>query len=270
MNNPKLDLTGMNILVTGGGGVGVGAGICQALSQFGATVILNEASLEKAEEAAGKYQDAVPVGADVSKPAEVESMFKYIDSKVGMLHGLVNNAGVGLSRMAHEASEDDFDRLYGIDIKAVWRVSKLFANQLIDQTSAGNIVNISSVHARSTISGYAIYSSAKSAVEGLTRGMAVELGKYNIRVNAVGPGYVHAEQNYDLIKTWTDNPEKWVEGFVKDQQVLNFDIQPIDCGHLVAFLLSDLSKAITGQTVYVDAGSTSLFFNSVSPENSGQ
>jgi NAD(P)-dependent dehydrogenase (short-subunit alcohol dehydrogenase family) len=146
-------------------------------------------------------------------------------------------------------------------------MSKLFVNQLLEVGLTGSIVNISSVNALATMSHYAIYASAKAAVEGLTRGMAVELGPMDIRVNAVGPGYVHAEQNYALIKTWSDDPEQWVKDFVKDQQVLLHDIAPVDCGNAVAFLLSDLSSAITGQVLYVDKGTTSLLFNRFSTES---
>jgi NAD(P)-dependent dehydrogenase (short-subunit alcohol dehydrogenase family) len=256
-----MDLTGKNILVTGGGGVGVGAGVCEILSRCGATVILNELHLENAKTAAKKYPKAIPVAADIRKKEEITAMFRDIHDKVGILHGLVNNAGVGLSKLAHEATEEEFSQLYDTDIKGVWQVSKAFVNQLLEVKQPGNIVNISSVNAHSTISRYAIYASAKSAVEGLTRGMAVELGPYNIRVNAVGPGYVHSDQNYDLIKTWSDDPQQWVRDLIKDQQVLFFDIEPEDCGNIVAFLLSDLSRSVTGQTIYVDNGSTSLLYN---------
>ena len=262
----QLDLSGKNILVTGGGGVGVGAGVCQALTNFGAKVILNEINFELADIAAKKYSNATPVTADISKGDQVAAMFAEIKEKIGLIHGLVNNAGVGLAKLAHEASEEDFDGLYNVDIKGVWQVSKAFVNQLLEANETGSIVNISSVNAHSTMSRYAIYASAKAAVEGLTRGMAVELGPNNIRVNAVGPGYVHADQNYDLIKTWSDDPEQWTRDFIKDQQVLLYDIEPEDCGNAVAFLHSDLSRAITGQTIYVDNGSTSLLFNRFSTE----
>ncbi|MGI9542762.1 MAG: SDR family NAD(P)-dependent oxidoreductase [Cyclobacteriaceae bacterium] len=265
----QLDLSGQNILVTGGGGVGVGAGVCQALSNFGAQVILNEIKMDLAEKAAKNYRNAIPIAADISKGEEIASMFDTIEQQVGVIHGLVNNAGVGLSQLAHQASVEEFDNLYNVDIKGVWQVSKAFVNQLLEKDSTGNIVNISSVNAHSTMSRYAIYASAKAAVEGLTRGMAVELGPQNIRVNAVGPGYVHADQNYDLIKTWSDDPKKWVEDFIKDQQVLLYDIKPEDCGNTVAFLLSDLSRAITGQTIYVDNGTTSLIFNRFATEYGG-
>src|SRR5690606_16262391 len=94
-----------------------------------------------------------------------------------------------------------------------------------------------------------------------TRGMAIETGPLGFRVNAVGPGYVHADQNYDLIKTWSDDPEKWVNDFIDNHQVLSYEVRPVDIGNTVAFLLSDLARCITGQNIYVDNGTTSLIFN---------
>ena len=122
-------------------------------------------------------------------------------------------------------------------------------------------MNISSVHAHSTQSRYAIYASAKSAIVGLTRGMACEIGPMGFRVNAVGPGYVHAAQNFELIKTWSDDPDQWVRDFIENHQVLNYEINAVDVGNTVAFLLSDLARCITGQNIYVDNGTTSLIFN---------
>ena len=256
-----MNLSNKCILVTGAAGFGVGFGVATALSKLGATVWVNARSVEKATTAASKIPNAIPVAADITQSDEVISMFEKIESQTGPLHGLVNNAGIGLSKVAHQASEEEFDHLYNIDVKAVWRLSKLFANQLIKYQIKGNIVNISSVHTYATISKYAIYASAKSAVEGLTRGMAVELGKYHIRVNAVAPGYVHAEQNFDLIRTFVDNPEKWIHEHTTDYQSLPFEINSEDCGNVVGFLLSEMSRIITGQVIYTDNGTTSLLYN---------
>lgn len=261
MDRYNLDFTGKNILVTGGGGAGVGAGVCNVLARCGATLIINEYKMADAKRAAQKYSSAIPVAADIRKEDEINRMFEDILRQVDGIHGLVNNAGVGLHKMAHEATEEEVNRIYDTDMKGVWHVSKTFVNHLIQSGSAGNIVNISSVHAQATWPGYAIYSSVKSAVEGLTRGMAVELGPQNIRVNAVAPGYVHSDQNNDLISSWADNPEQWVETYIDDYQVLSFEIEPDDCGNAVAFLLSNLSRAITGQTLHVDNGTTSLMSN---------
>lgn len=257
----SFNLTGKNILVTGGGGTGVGKGICEVLSGLGATILLNEKKSGDAEQAAKNYPGAISAGADITVEDEVEQMFSEIKNRVGVLHGLVNNAGIGLIKPAYKASSEEFDHVFSTDVKGLWHVSKLFANQLIENNLPGSIVNISSVHAHSTVPKYAIYASAKSAVEGLTRGLAVELGQYNIRVNAIGPGYVYSQQSMDLISTWAEDPMEWVKAHTSDQQVLNYEIQPEDCGYTAAFLLSELSRSVTGQTIYVDNGSTSLLYN---------
>jgi len=256
-----MNLQGKKILVTGGGGTGVGKGICDVLSSYNATLIINERKFVDAKLAAKNYPGAIPVAGDIGIIKSVNEMFRVIRDKAGVLDGLVNNAGVGLSKPAHEATDEEFDRLFNIDIKGVWQVSKAFVKQLLNAQQPGNIVNISSVHAHSSMSRYALYSSVKSAVEGLTRGMAVELGPFNIRVNAIGPGYVHSKQNYDLIRTWSDDPEKWVNDYITDQQVLYRKIEPEDCGNVAAFLLSDLSRSVTGQIIYVDNGTTSMLYN---------
>lgn len=260
-----MDLKGANILITGGGGNGIGSGICEALSSCGARLLINEKKKENIKNVMDAYPGSVPVIADISNPEEIRTMFDYLENEVGVVHGLVNNAGVGLSKPAHEVNKQEFENLYDVDIKGVWMTSKCFVNQLLKHNVEGNIVNISSVHARCTMSRYAVYASAKSAVEGLTRGMAIELGKYNIRVNAIAPGYVHAEQNYDLIKTWTDDPKMWVKNYIENEQAIPRAIESIDCGNVVAFLLSDLSRSITGQTIYVDNGDTIKLVGLTSP-----
>lgn len=251
-----VDLKGANILITGGGGNGVASGICQALSQSGARLIINEPTEEKLDVVMKRYPDAVPARADIGKPEEVRAMFDRLAKEIGLIRGLVNNAGIGLSKPFYEVEEQEFDNLYAVDVKGLWLMAKFFTNQLLKNQVTGNIVNVSSVHARSTIARYAIYAGAKAAVEGLTRGMAVDLGKYNIRVNAIAPGYVHAEQNYALISTWTDDPHGWVRHYIENEQVIPHLIDPLDCGNVVAFLLSDRSKSVTGQTIYVDNGDT--------------
>ena len=251
-----MDLRQLKVLVTGGGGVGVGGGVCEVLDSFGATLYINDLIPEKARAAASRYQHATPVPGDITRQKDLDDIFATIRSHGGFVNGLVNNAGIGLSKKAHEVEAHEFDRLYSVDIRAVWEVSKYFVRQLLPTGQPGSIVNISSVHAFATQPGFAIYCSAKNAVEGLTKGMAYELGKNRIRVNSVGPGLVHAEQNYDLIKTWTEDPDQYLKDFVNYQQAIPDPIAPRDCGNAVAFFLSDLSASITGQSIYVDAGTT--------------
>lgn len=256
-----MDLAHLKVLVTGAAGIGVGFGVVQSLVKAGATVIINDLDPSKVEAAVETQGAALGVAADLTNPTEVENMFDTIAQKVGVINGLVNNAGVGLVKAVHEISEEDFDSVYDVNIKGMWRVTKYFVKQLLENKGTGSIVNVSSVHAHSSQPNYSTYASSKSAVEGFTRAIAYEMGKYNIRCNAIAPGMVHAEQNLDLIKQWTDDPKQWVQDFVDHQQVLHHYIEPEDCGNVAAFLLSDLSRSVTGQTIYVDAGKTIMLFN---------
>lgn len=256
-----MNLQQHTVLVTGGGGTGVGAGVCEALYNYGAQLIINDIDPKKIERTLRRYPKAIPLPGDIGDEASVAKMFDHIAREVGVINGLVNNAGVGLSKVMHEITEEEFDHVFQIDIKAVWRVSKFFVKQLLAHDLPGNIVNVSSVHSKATQAGYAAYSSAKAGVNALTRALANDLGRYNIRCNAIAPGMVRAEQNHDLIRKWADDPVQWEESYINNQQVINAHIEPIDCGNLVAFLLSDLSKAITGQTIFIDYGKTTMLFN---------
>ncbi len=257
----KIDLSGKNILVTGGAGFGVGSGMCEAVAEAGGNLIVNDLSLDAAQEAARRYERAIAIDADVSDQDAVQQMFEDLKSTCGVIHGLINNAGIGLVKPSHKVSSQEFERLYAIDVQAVWMMSKAFVNQLLDAGETGNIVNVSSVNAHMTTMGYAIYASAKSAVEGLTKGMSLDFGEYGIRVNCVAPGYVHSKQGFELIGSFTPNPQAWVEHLRDNYQSLRRFVDAIDCGRTAAFLLSDLSRSITGQTIIVDGGLTNMLFS---------
>jgi len=257
----QIDLKGKNILVTGGAGDGLGQGICEAINDSGGKVIVNDLNLKKAREAADKYNDAFAVEGDISNADDISQLFKTIKEECGTIHGVVNNAGIGLGKYALEANEDEVDRLYDVDVKGIWMVSMSFVKQLLTAKEVGHIVNISSVQAFTTMHRMALYAGAKSAVNGLTRGLAVELGQYNIRCNAVAPGYIYSEQSMHIIGKWAPDPAKWIEEHKSDHQCLNFFSSARDCGNVVVFLLSDLSRSITGQTIYVDNGTTNLLYN---------
>lgn len=260
MPTPSIDLSGKNILVTGGAGIGVGGGISEAVAASGAKLFINDIREEALQKAVEQYPEAVPVLGDIRREEEVQRMFGEINEQHGPLHGLVNSAGVGLTKPVREVEEAEFDRLYGTNVRAMWLMSQAFVRQLIPAKVEGAIVNVSSVHARATSAQYTVYASTKAAVEGLTRAMAVELGRYHIRCNAIGPGYVHAEQNYELLKNLADDPHEWVETYKNEYQSIPRLIESRDCGNVAAYLLSDLSRAITGQVIYVDQGLTSMLF----------
>lgn len=261
MKTHPFSLEGKSVFVTGAAGIGVGRGVCQAVEEAGGRLFIGSRSRESAEKACALYRDAHPVVGDVAVEAEVTRMFDELEARFGGVDHLVNNAGIGLSRPIAEAETQDFDRLCGTDLRGLWMMSRRYIQGCLRRKSPGSLVNISSVHAHSTMARYSTYAGIKAGVEGLTRGIAVECGPQHIRCNAISPGYVHAQQNLELIATWTDDPLGWLNNHTVNQQALPYEIEAVDCGRAVVFLLSDAARCITGQSLYVDNGMTAMLYN---------
>lgn len=254
-------LSGKNILVTGTTGHGVGRGVAEAIAEAGGTALVHGRTAERAEKVAAGINGAIPVAAQLQEPEEIEQMFTAACERCGVLHGLVNNAGVGLSKNAVEATLEEYEHLFAVDVRAVWLLSRLFIRHCREHGVAGSIVNVSSIHAAATMKNYSLYSAAKGAVEALTRGLAVEFGADGIRCNAIAPGYVHSEQGLDIIGTWARDPRRWARDYVTATQPLAREIDAVECGRAAVFFLSDASNRITGEVLRVDGGSVALLFN---------
>lgn len=267
---PSRLLVGRTVLVTGATGVGVGAGICQAVHAAGGRLVLNGLSERDLAPVLDRYPGAVGVVGDVSKPEDAERIVRTAAERCGPVTALVNNAGVGLVEPFHHASDEQFDRIFDVDVRGLWLVSRAFTRQLTELGLPGAIVNVSSVHGRATMDRYSIYAAAKAAVDGLTRGCAIELGKHGVRCNAIAPGYVHSEQNVHLLGQISPDPAGWVEHHRLAEQPLQRFIEPVDCGWAAVFLLSELSRCVTGQTLYVDAGLTARLYISTATHDPGE
>lgn len=257
----KIDLSNKKFLVTGSGGFGVGSGICKAIDNAGGTLILNDLSEKKVQEAVTKYRNAFGIAADISKWEEVKRLFDEIKKQVGPLDGVVNNAGIGHRKPAHSTNLEEFEVLFNTNFKGAWMVSKAFTEDCIAYQVQGNIVNISSVHAFNSTNKYSLYASTKGALNNLTRGLSIELGKYGIRCNGIAPGYVDSAYNVNAVKEWSEDPEQWIKDQIEDYQSIPKVITSTDCGNTAVFLLSEYSKSITGQIIKVDSGFTNLLYS---------
>ena len=257
----RIDLSNKNFLVTGSAGFGVGSGIAKAIDSAGGTLIINDISKENVKNATKLYKNAIGITADVSDQKQVSQLFNEISSKLGPLHGVVNNAGIGHRKPAHLTDFEEFEKIFNTNFRGAWMVSKAFTLDCIKNNIKGKIVNISSVHSFKSTNKYSLYSSSKGAIDNLTRGMSIELGKYGIRCNAIAPGYVDSEYNEQAVKEWSDDPKKWLKGQIEDYQSIPEPISSLDCGNLTVFLLSEFSNSITGQIIKIDSGFTNLLYS---------
>lgn len=250
---PKKALAGKVALVTGASS-GIGKAIAIEMAQQGASVVVNfigkpDAANEvvKTIEPANEGSVAIAIEADVSKQAEVAAMVSQALKKWGHLDVLVNNAGIEKEDPFLEKSEDEWDKVIGVNLKGAFLCTQIAAREMAKRRR-GTIVNISSVHEDLPFPGYAAYCASKGGLRMLCRDLALELAKYNINVVNVAPGAINTPINE---KTMRD-PEKVLA--LKREIPLGRVGEPSEVAKLVCFLASDDGSYITGTTVVIDGG----------------
>ncbi|MBQ8300961.1 MAG: SDR family NAD(P)-dependent oxidoreductase, partial [Clostridia bacterium] len=187
-----------NVLITGGSR-GIGKALVYEFSKKGYRVFLNYNSSQKEAEEISADTGAVIVKADISKSDEVKKMADYIHDNYGRIDVLINNAGIAEQKLFTDISENDWDRMFDINIKGMFLVTKAFVSDMIYKKS-GKIINVSSMWGITGASCEVHYSASKSAVIGFTKALAKELGPSNICVNCIAPGVIETEMNKHLSK----------------------------------------------------------------------
>lgn len=239
------------VAIVTGASKGIGAGIAEKLAAEGAAVIVNYAQSEQAAEAlVAKIRatggNASAVKADVSKPAQSKALIDAAAKEFGPVDILVNNAGVFEFRPLAAVDEEHFDRQYNLNVKGL-----LFATQAAVAAfgdRGGSVVNISSVVSTSPMANGSVYSSTKSAVDGITKALAAELGPRKIRVNSVLPG-VTVTEGFGAMPG-NEQIRDWAVG----QTPFGRMGHPEDIANVVAFLASDEAGWVTGQTLAASGG----------------
>ena len=244
-----MDLEGKVALITGGS-MGIGTAISLDLAINGADVALtyrkhgDEAQaiveqIQKMGRKAKHYQ------VDVSNFDDAQKLVEDVVEEFGRLDILVNNAGMNWDGVVWKMTEEQWDRVIGVDLKGTFNfiraVSPIFREQ-----KSGKIINITSINGLRGKFGQANYSAAKAGTIGLTKTVARELGKYSVNVNTVAPGMILTDMFKDL-------PEEFKQK-AADETVFNRLGEPDDIANLVTFLASEKSKHITGEIIKVDGG----------------
>ena len=238
----------MIALVTGGSR-GIGRAIVEALLAAGWTVAFTYRSEEGAareiESASSKRARAWQL--DLLDRNAPGAIVEDVEKSIGPIDALVNNAAVRRESLLAMTSDREWNDVLEINIGGTFRCCRAVLPQMIHRRR-GSIVNVSSLSAISGVAGQTAYAASKSALLGLTRSLAREVGKRGIRVNAVLPGFVRTDMTESL-------PESVVSALRVDE-CLPAGTSAADVAHLVTFLVSDRSAAITGQALIIDAGSS--------------
>ena len=246
------------IAIVTGSARGIGAAIARRFAEEGASVAIldldeGQASATATELGAVLQEGAtaVGIGCDVSDGASVEQAVARVHDELGGVHILVNNAGITRDNLLFKMSEEDWDSVLGVHLKGAFLMSKAVQKTFVEQKS-GKIVGLSSVSANGN-RGQANYSAAKAGVQGFTRTLALELGRYGVNVNAVAPGFIVTEMTDDTARRVGMDIEEF-RAAAADRNPVKRVGHPEDIAAAVAFLCSDEASYITGQTLYVDGG----------------
>ncbi|AFJ45849.1 gluconate 5-dehydrogenase [Shimwellia blattae] len=248
--NDLFSLQNKRILITGSG-QGIGFTMAQGLAKYGAEIIINDISGERAEKAAARLKEAgykahVAVF-NVTDPQDVEQAIENIETGIGPIDVLFNNAGIQRRHKFTEFPVSDWNAVVAVNQTAVFLVSRAVARRMLSRQQ-GKIVNICSMQSelgRDTITPYA---ATKGAVKMLTRSMCVELARYNIQVNGIAPGYFKTAMTQSLVED-----SAFTDWLCKRTPAARWG-EPEELIGAAVFLSSKASDFVNGHLLFVDGG----------------
>lgn len=244
------NIEGKIALITGATG-GLGSIYAEGLAENGAIVILNGRNKSKLDEIVTKIKSngykAYASVFDVTNLGEIESAVRVIEDEIGPIDILINNAGINLRAPLDQFSEEDWDKVIGINLTGTYKVSKAVVQSMIKRKT-GKIINIGSMQSELGRPTIAAYAASKGGVKMLTKGMAVDWAHHNIQVNGIGPGYFKT----DMTKALHEDPEfdSWLCNRTPSNRWGNAE----ELLGALFFLSSDASNYVNGHMVYVDGG----------------
>jgi 3-oxoacyl-[acyl-carrier protein] reductase len=238
-----------------GGARGIGAAIAARLAADGMAVGVLDLDETGAKSTAGLIVNsggrAIGVVADVAEAASVQAVVDQVASELGPPVVVVNNAGVTRDNLIFRMTEDDWDTVMSVHLRGAFLVTRAAQKHMVD-AGFGRIVNISSTSALGN-RGQVNYSAAKAGLQGLTKTLAVELGKFGVTANAVAPGFVATEMTKATAQRMGITFDEYVERAAANIPVGRVG-KPEDIAHVVSFLVSEGAGYVSGQVIYAAGG----------------
>jgi 3-oxoacyl-[acyl-carrier protein] reductase len=246
------------VAVVTGAGRGIGAAEAIKLAQEGANVAVLDLSAEAGQDTVMAVKDAgreaLAVACDVSSAKQVGAAFEEVHNHFGRIDILINNAGLLRDNLLFKMSEDDWDKVLDVHLKGSFLCSQVVQKYMVEQ-EYGKIIMTSSIVALGN-KGQLNYSAAKAGLQAMARTLALELGRFNINVNAVAPGWIETEMTKEAAERVGITMEDMKERFAKNIPLRRFG-RVEDVANVVAFLCSDEASYISGETIYVSGGPSS-------------
>ena len=239
------------IAIITGGGSGLGFAIAEKFIHAGITSIIvgrNENKLAEAKNKLGKGCQTMIC--DVSDLASIPAFVNEVVTKFGKVDILVNNAGINMKKEFIDVTDEDFEKVITTNVFAVFALSREVVKDMLKRKS-GCIINISSMAAQYGIPKVIAYSASKSAIDGMTRAMAVELSPNGIRVNAIAPGFIYSDMT---AKALNSDPERKAKVFGRTP--MGKMGQPEDIGNAALYLAGETAGYVTGVILPVDGGNS--------------
>jgi 3-oxoacyl-[acyl-carrier protein] reductase len=241
------------VAIVTGAARGIGAATARRLAKDGMAVAVLDLAADNAvakeiEDAGGK---AIAIGADVSDPDQVDAAVAEVAERLGAPTVLVNNAGVLRDNLLFKMSVDDWDTVLAVHLRGAFLMSKAVQGHMVE-ANWGRIVNLSSTSALGN-RGQVNYSAAKAGMQGFTKTLAIELGKFGVTANAVAPGFIVTEMTRSTAERMKVSFEDLQQGAASQIPVGRVG-RPEDIAHTVSFLVSEDASFVSGQVIYVAGG----------------
>lgn len=239
------------VLLVTGASSGLGKQTAIFFSQQGAKVIITGRNQERLAETLSELQGQanLAISANLELPSEVEALIKNIVSQVGPLDGVVHCAGIMQTMPLKVLKEASFDEVFSANVKSAQFLAKSISRKGRFNPQGLSLIFLSSVAAVCGEPANSVYAASKAALQGLSKSLALELSRLNIRVNCIAPGLIKTDMVKKFGLLLTDEQNK----AIADKHPLGLGT-PEDVAHAAAFLSSDMARWITGTTLYVDGG----------------